>query len=254
MWAASRLLRHAVRSRPSELTHQVDTSTATGAVDHRNQPRAHSDGAPTVPDRRLPRVRSHDARVASSTSSCAASCRARRRCRVGHARSSPSPPKPAACGVGQAEHPGPRRGADLVETDEGPVSSEAVIVATNPPTAAQLVPSLAVPAMNSVTTWYHSTDDLSVADGDPILHVDAARRGPVINSVVVSHAVPAYAPTGRALVATSTLGTAHDAQTERAVSDPARDRLPHLDGTLGARRRVPDPRRLAGDAGTPHGA
>jgi phytoene dehydrogenase-like protein len=217
LWALAQLVRHAVRSRPSELRHQVDSSTAQALSTTAISPelvrtvlrpfltgvflesdlttsrrffdlvlRSFVHGTPSLPSRGMQDIPRH-----LRSRLPAASVRLNTRVRA------------------VAPH--------LVETDEGPVGSEAVIVATNPPTAAQLVPSLAVPAMNSVTTWYHSTDDLSVADGDPLLHVDAARRGPVINSVVVSHAAPAYAPAGRALIATSTLGTAHDAQTERAV-------------------------------------
>ncbi len=71
--------------------------------------------------------------------------------------------------------------------------------------------------MNGVTTWYHSTDDLGIAGGRPVLHVDSDATRPVVNTVVMSHAAPAYAPSGRALVASSVLGVGGRADDELAV-------------------------------------
>jgi hypothetical protein len=71
--------------------------------------------------------------------------------------------------------------------------------------------------MNGVTTWYHSTDDLGVAEGRPVLHLDGDMGGPIVNTVVMSHAAPAYAPSGRALIASSVLGTGGRADDEAAV-------------------------------------
>ena len=121
--------------------------------------------------------------------------------------------------VVQLDSPAVAVSATAVTTKEATVKARAVVVATDPTTAARLLPALTQPRMNSVTTWYHSTDDLALADGRPILHLDNERRGPVVNSVVVSHAAPAYAPQGRVLVSSSTLGTQVDADTERRVLD-----------------------------------
>jgi phytoene dehydrogenase-like protein len=103
-----------------------------------------------------------------------------------------------------------------VETDAGPLSAPNVVVATDPTSATALLPDLEVAAMNSVTTWYHTTQDMSLTGGRPVLVVDADRRGPVVNSVVISHASPSYAPPGQALVASSTLGT--DTSREAAIA------------------------------------
>ncbi|MEO8106803.1 MAG: FAD-dependent oxidoreductase, partial [Actinomycetes bacterium] len=109
-------------------------------------------------------------------------------------------------------HPG------RVEVDDGSISARAVIVATDPRTAATLLPALSAPALNGVTTWYHSTDDLGLAKGRPVLHLDSnALAGPIVNSVVVSHAAPAYAPLGRALIASSVIGVGGPADDESAV-------------------------------------
>ena len=96
------------------------------------------------------------------------------------------------------------------------VRARAVVVATDPRTASALLPSLPVPAMKSVTTYYHVTDDV-LLDGDGILVVDGVRhRGPVINTVPISNAAPAYAPEGTTLVSSSVLGVHTDAD-ESAV-------------------------------------
>jgi hypothetical protein len=91
-----------------------------------------------------------------------------------------------------------------------------VIVASDPVSAATLLPGLTIPAGNAVTTWYHSTRT-KLTGGDGVLVVDGERRGPVINSVAISNAAPDYAPTGRTLVSTSTLGTDSSAEAERRV-------------------------------------
>jgi phytoene dehydrogenase-like protein len=86
--------------------------------------------------------------------------------------------------------------------------ADAVIVATDPATAETLVPGIRAPAARAVTTWYYRPDCApdELADGQGVLLLDAARRGPLVNTVVMSHAAPAYAPPGGALVAASALG------------------------------------------------
>ena len=99
--------------------------------------------------------------------------------------------------------------------------AEAVIVATDPGAAAELIPGLDVPAARAVTTWYYRPDQApeELADGAAVLTLDGARRGPLINTVVISHAAPDYAPPGSALVAASALGADDSAQRESAVRE-----------------------------------
>ena len=104
-----------------------------------------------------------------------------------------------------------------VVTDDGPMHARVVVVATDPRSASQLLPPVDLPRMRGVTTWYHATDDLGLAGGRPVLHVDGDGSGPVANSVVISHAAPAYAPAGKSLVASSVLGTEGPAEDETAV-------------------------------------
>lgn len=99
-------------------------------------------------------------------------------------------------------------------TSAGRVTARAVIVATDPRTAAALLPGLPEPEMRPLTTVYHAAPRPPVDEAVLIVDGDGWRTGGVVNTVVVSNAVPAYAPPGRSLIA-STL-VADDAD-ERAV-------------------------------------
>ncbi|MFI0938789.1 NAD(P)/FAD-dependent oxidoreductase [Streptomyces sp. NPDC021020] len=101
--------------------------------------------------------------------------------------------------------------------------ARAVVVATGPAAAAELLPGLAVPPVRAVTTYYHAAPRSPLAE--PTLVVDSARR--VLNTVVLSEVAPSYAPRGRALVATSVLGADDPARREARV----RDVLAELYGT-----------------------
>jgi phytoene dehydrogenase-like protein len=90
------------------------------------------------------------------------------------------------------------------------VTARAVVVATNPRTASRLLPSLPLPTMRSVTTYYHVTEQ-TLLGGDGVLVIDGERRGPAINTVPISNAARAYAPEGTTLVSSSVLGLRSDA-------------------------------------------
>lgn len=96
--------------------------------------------------------------------------------------------------------------ATQVVTDQGVVDCDAVIVAADPTTAAALVPSLPTPAMRALTTWYFAIEEDDLFGGKPVLVLDSARRGPVVNTVVLSYAAPEYAPPGRHLVQATAVG------------------------------------------------
>ena len=108
-----------------------------------------------------------------------------------------------------------------IDTNAGTVSSRAVIIATNPGAVGSLVDGFTAPSMNSVTTWYHraSQPPAELTRGKPVLIVDGrgAQRGPLVNSVVVSHAAPGYAPTGSALVSSSALGVHDDVASDESA-------------------------------------
>ncbi|MEU3660503.1 NAD(P)/FAD-dependent oxidoreductase [Streptomyces sp. NPDC032940] len=82
------------------------------------------------------------------------------------------------------------------------VPARVVVVATDPATAARLLPALTVPDTRTVTTYYHATDRSPLAE--PTLMVDST--GAILNTCVLSEVAPACAPPGTALVSTSVLG------------------------------------------------
>ena len=109
----------------------------------------------------------------------------------------------------------------VVRTAHGDITSGVVFIATNSRVAEELVPGFVGPATHSVTTWYHVPDGDSeaLADGRGILTVDGRGpgRGPVVNTVPLTHAAPEYAPAGAALVSSSALGLHPDPEAETAV-------------------------------------
>ncbi|GGL18153.1 NAD(P)/FAD-dependent oxidoreductase [Mangrovihabitans endophyticus] len=91
-----------------------------------------------------------------------------------------------------------------VVTQGGEIRCRAVVVATDPVTAAALLPALPTPDMHGLTTFYFGADHAPI--GDPVLLVDGDRREIVANTVVMSNAAPEYAPPGKSLVAASVVG------------------------------------------------
>ena len=100
-------------------------------------------------------------------------------------------------------------------------SADAVIVATDPGAAAGLVADITAPQGRSVTTWYYRPDCApeELADGQAVLILDGDCRGPLVNTVVLTHAAPDYAPAGSALVSASALGVRESPADEVAVRD-----------------------------------
>lgn len=88
--------------------------------------------------------------------------------------------------------------AGVLLADGSEIPAGHVVVATDPATAEKLLPG--VPAVDSVpvTTYYHAAARPPLQD--PILLVDALS---VLNTIVVSNALPSCAPPGTALIATS---------------------------------------------------
>lgn len=96
-------------------------------------------------------------------------------------------------------------GARVTVTAAGrATTARAVVLATGPVEAEQLL-DVVVPATKGVVTTWWEADELPT-DSD-LLHVDGRSRagGPVVNCAVVSQAAPSYAPAGRHLVQASAL-------------------------------------------------
>lgn len=104
--------------------------------------------------------------------------------------------------------------AGRVVTRQGEVSARVVVVATDPGTACDLLGLAPVP-MRALTTFWHVSAELPTRSAT--LHVDGDGQGPVVNSVVLSNTARSYSPDERSLIASTVLGDAGDAQTERAV-------------------------------------
>lgn len=116
--------------------------------------------------------------------------------------------------------------ADGVELAGGEsLAAGAVVVATDPWTAHELVPALgAPPASRGVTTVYHSAPSWP---GQRSTLVTDADGSPVASSIVLSAAAPSYAPAGRALVSTSLV---HDPVAPAAGDDVVLPVLAELHG------------------------
>jgi len=89
-----------------------------------------------------------------------------------------------------------------VETSQGEYSAKKIIVATDSTTAAQLLDLPDATPMVGCITWYHGA--LNNPSGSGRLVIDGLRRGPVLNSIVVSDISKAYAPAGQNLISSTT--------------------------------------------------
>ena len=93
---------------------------------------------------------------------------------------------------------------DSVRIGSEVINARAVIVATDS-TSAHELSGVSAPAWNSVTTWYHLAPLGTLDEGKPVIVVNGGAAGPITNSVVLTNAVPGYAP-GAQLISTSALG------------------------------------------------
>lgn len=115
----------------------------------------------------------------------------------------------------------------MVRTDQGDIRTRSVVIATNARSAAILIPSLKVPASNSVTTWYHlaNCSGSELTEGKSTLVVDGKKFNgaysdpsrPLVNTVVMSNNAPSYASENRTLISSSALGVHHSGEAELKV-------------------------------------
>ncbi|GAB1690146.1 FAD-dependent oxidoreductase [Krasilnikovia sp. M28-CT-15] len=102
-----------------------------------------------------------------------------------------------------------------VVTERGEIHARAIIVATDPVTAATLLPALPPPRMRGLTTYYFGTADPPIDEAT--LLIDGDRREIIANTVVVSNAAPEYAAAGRSLIAASVVGVSAPSGASEAV-------------------------------------
>ena len=89
-----------------------------------------------------------------------------------------------------------------VHTNNGTYTAGKILIATDATTATQLLGLTEVPRMAGCITWYHAVSENPSGNGRLI--VDGQRRGPIINSVVMSDISSSYAPNGHHLISTTT--------------------------------------------------
>ncbi len=89
-----------------------------------------------------------------------------------------------------------------VHTNNGTYTANKILIATDATTATQLLGLTEVPRMAGCITWYHAVSENPSGNGR--LVVDGQRRGPIINSVVMSDVSSNYAPHGQHLISTTT--------------------------------------------------
>lgn len=102
-----------------------------------------------------------------------------------------------------------------VDTEAGLVSARAVLLAAGPRQSPRLLDSLDAPSLNPVTTYFHTRP--ATAQDDPLLHVDGRTtpdRIRLSSVMVMTATAPSYAPFGRALIASSTVGDDRPAENE----------------------------------------
>jgi phytoene dehydrogenase-like protein len=104
--------------------------------------------------------------------------------------------------------------AHSVRTHDGELAAAAVVVATDSQAAASLTAHSATP-MKALTTYWHTCDE--PPSKARLLHLDADRRGPVVNTAVMTAVSPSYAPAGRCLVATTIVGADDSIEGEAAA-------------------------------------
>ena len=96
------------------------------------------------------------------------------------------------------------------------LKADAVIVAADLTTAAQLLDIPNVPKLASSTTWYHEVPiEMTLSNR---LLIDGQSRGPVINSIAISNMVPTYAPIGKTLLSSTTIEFASESEVRRHLA------------------------------------
>ena len=103
-----------------------------------------------------------------------------------------------------------------VKTSRGSYEADAIIVATDATTAAQLLDLTDVSQLVGCTTWYHSTTQSPTQSASLI--VDSQNRGPLVNTMVISNMAPSYAPADKSLISSTSILPATESEVRRHLS------------------------------------
>ena len=107
-------------------------------------------------------------------------------------------------GAIRVRHPVVQAGAGWVQLEQGErLETKAVIVATDGPAAARLVPEIPPPTSRRVSCLYFAADRSPL--GEPTLVLDGDSGGPVNSLCVLSDVAPSYAPPGAALISAAVI-------------------------------------------------
>jgi protoporphyrinogen oxidase len=104
----------------------------------------------------------------------------------------------------------------VIKTSKGKYEADAIIVATDATTAAQLLDLTEVPQLVGCTTWYHSTNESPTQSKSLI--IDSQDRGPLVNTIVISNMLPSYAPAGKTLISSTSILPATESEVRRHLS------------------------------------
>ncbi|MDJ0341199.1 NAD(P)/FAD-dependent oxidoreductase [Streptomyces sp. H10-C2] len=119
---------------------------------------------------------------------------------------------------------------NAVATDGGGGGGElpcrAVVVATGARAAGELLPGLRVPAFHAVTLVHHAAPRSPLRE--PLLVLDADRRGPVSHTIPASEIDASRAPAGRALITSVLLGPPANGAGADAADAAVREHLAEL--------------------------
>ncbi|WP_401000883.1 FAD-dependent oxidoreductase [Agromyces sp. GXQ0307] len=175
-------------------------------------------GSPGVPERGIAAL---PAQLADAARAAGAEIRLEARVQRLRAGAGPSgAAAPAAAGPSTT-------GARRVEVDvvgAGSLRAAAVVVAVGPDAVADLA-GVPRPVTRGLQTWWFAPDVAPTTSAT--IAVDGRRRGPVVNTVVISNAAPSYAPSGRHLVEATCLLPAA-ARSDAAAAPTEQDVRRHL--------------------------
>jgi len=105
---------------------------------------------------------------------------------------------------------------NVVRTSKGKFEADAIIIATDATTAAQLLEITEVPQLVGCTTWYHSTKVVPTSSRSLI--IDSQNRGPVVNTIVISNMMPSYAPMGNNLISSTSILPTTESEVRRHLA------------------------------------
>ena len=101
-----------------------------------------------------------------------------------------------------------------VSGDFGTVQADAIVIATDPTTAMQILERTSIAKILGSTTWYHVTGEKQ--ENGEMLAIDA--DGAIVNSLVISDIVKSYAPPGMNLISTTTISPISESELRKDLA------------------------------------